>query len=60
MDAKVLLEQIILGSDYSRSMKELCDYFCQFREKSYEEERTRKKNKSPLRPFSGSKSRDAF
>ena len=64
-DTNILLAQITLRSDYSGSVKELCDYFCQFRVKSFERNlvrrrRRRKKNKITFRPLSGSKSRNAF
>ena len=58
------LRQIIHGSDYSWSIKNYSDYFCQFQEKSFERnllrKRIRKKNKSPVCPFPGGKSRDTF
>ena len=45
-DAEISLAQIILGSDYSRSVKNYGDYFCQFREMSFERNLVRKR---PLR-----------
>ena len=45
------LMQIIRGRDYSCSVKNYGDFLCQFPEKN---------QNSPLRPFPGSKSRDAF
>ena len=58
------LRQIIRRSDYSWSVKNYGDYFCQFREKSFERNllrrRIRKKKKSPLRPFPVGKPRDTF
>ena len=68
-NTNILLAQIILRSDYSRSVKELWNYyFSQFRVKSFERNlvrrrrrrRIRKKNKITFRPLSGSKSRNAF
>ena len=58
---KMPLSHIIRGRDYSSSVK---NYGCQFREKSFgrnffEEEELERKI-SPLRPFPGSKSKDAF
>ena len=64
--AKMPLRQIIRGSDYSRSINNYSDYVCQFQEKSFEKNflrrkrRIRKKKKSLVRPFPGSKSRDTI
>ena len=41
-DTNILLAEIILRSDYSRSVKELCDYFSHFRVKSFERNLVRK------------------
>ena len=62
---RFLLAQIVLGSDYSPSVKELRRLLQPVLSKaslnkSLKNKKNRKKDKTTLRPFSGSKSRDAF
>ena len=52
-DTKILLVQIILGSDYSGSVKELYgDYFSQFGIKSFEKYVVRRRERKTNSPFS--------
>ena len=60
---RLLLAQIVLGSDYSPSVKELRRLLQPVLSKASLNKslkKNRKKDKTTLQPFSGSKSRDAF